>query len=163
MLETKTTIINGQAYSSTQFGARVGLQLQARVMAIVGPLLGGAAGAMLPMMGEGKKTSELEVSPELFVNAFASLAAVKPTEFANLAESLLANTSRNDKKLVGEVFNSVFSGNYQELYKAIGFALDTNFSSLFGESGISGLIAHLKVKASTAFAASSAPSSETKD
>lgn len=128
-IETRSRDICGHVYECSQFPARAGLRMQGRVMALLGPLIGGAGS----LVG-GNAAAAL-------AGAFAGLAKVEPDEFAALAFDLLQQTQRDGKLLSTALFDAEFAGNYGELFEAIAFALETNFDSLFGRSGISGLAA----------------------
>lgn len=133
-IETREKEINGVKYACSQFPGRHGMKIQARVVALLGPLLGGA-------MALGAEEGEVE--PDKLAGAFLNLSKVKPDEFMSLAFDLLTQTTREGRLIDGAVFDIEYAGNYGELYKALVFVLDVNFSSLFGASGISGLTARL--------------------
>lgn len=133
---TKETEIDGKTFAVFQFPARKGLELKARLLKLVGPVLAGLAGA-----AKGGKFS-LDDSIDT-ASIIAGLAAVDPAAFVSLAVDLVAQTKMNGVFISAGTFDLEFAAEYGTLYKLLGFVVETNFGKLFGAGGIGGLVARL--------------------
>lgn len=136
MIATKEKTIGKAAYACTQFTGRHGLKMQARLLRLLGPVLGG-------LLGSGKSGSVMDLDVD-FGAALGTLAQVDPDEFTALAVDLLASTRRDGKEIGAEVIDLEYAGNYGELYQALAFVVDHNFGNLFGAGGIGDLAARLE-------------------
>jgi len=136
MIETKEKVIDELNVKVVQFGARRGLKLKMKLIKTFGaPLL-----KMID--GMGVKTTEIKEVMNSDINLGAmgeglNLLFTKIDEDVaeKIIDEILAGTFIDDKE-VKVVFDQVFSGNFLTMYKVIGFALEVNFGSFFGKSGI---------------------------
>lgn len=138
MIETSTKSIDGIEFAVTQFPARRGMQMQARLAKILGPIVGGLAGAL-----EGAEANEN------IGKALAGLAALNADEFATLALDLLASTRMEGREITSGVFDMEFAGKYDTLYKALAYVVQVNFGSLFKLGDIGSLFAARMTKAAS--------------
>lgn len=149
MIESKDKKIDDLNVTVTQFGARRGLKLKVKLLKIFGPALVKMVEG-LDLGSDKKFTLENDVDLDKLGDGVKLLfERVDEDQTLALVEEILADTkiSTPDGKITSEdiakVFDMVFSGNYLTMYKVVGFALEVNYGSFFGEGGI-GKIAKLR-------------------
>lgn len=119
--QTQTREIDGRTFTVTQFPARQGLKMKARLVRLVGPVLDA-----LP--------SKAQVASD-----FSKIAQhINPDELVSFAVDMLAYTKMDKKELSEAVIDSEFAGEYVTLYKLLGFVIDAN--GFFGKGGIGSLL-----------------------
>lgn len=140
MIEKKEKQIDDLKVLVVQFGARRGLKLKIKLLKMFGaPLL-------QMINGLGLKTSEINTEIKSIMEQDVDLGGlaeglnslfskVNEDQAEQLIMEILSSTFINDQECT-KVFDEVFSGDYLTMYKVIGFALEANFGSFFGKSGI---------------------------
>jgi len=129
MIQTKEKKINGVEYSVVQFPARHGLKIKAELVKLFAPSLFSLAGNL-----------DAKVNSETLGPVIQGLCdRLHPDDMVDLALRLLANTRREGKELTTSVFDDVFAGSFDELYKALAFVIEVNYGSFFQSLGIGNL------------------------
>lgn len=136
MVETTRRQLSGHAYEVTEFPARQGLRLQARLLRIVGPSIAalGAEALQGAQPSDVGSLLDVDISSEALTRAVGELVArLDEQRVERLILDLLGQTTR-DGRPVGEEteFDAAYTGNYGELLRAIGLVLEVNFGSFFG-------------------------------
>lgn len=105
---------NLHEYEVDQFPARLGLQYKKEIADLVGPIFKGNNDAEV-----GAAVSEL-------------ISNLNYKKIEKLIFSLLSQTLRDGQELNGPNFDKFYAGNYDELFKALEFILEVNYSSFLG-------------------------------
>jgi hypothetical protein len=136
-IETKERTIDGRKVMVTQFPARKGLQYLTRLTKLVGPALGSLAKGFSPTAGIDSTLAKISID----VAITALVERLDENETVDLVLLLLAFTRLDGKEIGEEMFDIEFAGNYLLMSKILGFVLEVNYASFFGEGGIGGLSA----------------------
>lgn len=137
MLQSKEKTIDDVAVRITEFAARRKLLLQIKLVKLVGPAIGAAAGA-----GKGGIGFDAKIGTEAIGPAIQKLAdAMDPESFFQLAMELLQDTWVNGKEIkTNAQFDAAFEHSLVFLFKVLGFSLEVNFSDFFGKGGIGAIL-----------------------
>lgn len=134
MLETKERDIDGMKVNVTQFPARYGFKLQAKLAKIFGPVIGELFSGV---KGNVKNFTESDLDMSKISDAIRVLFE-KLDE--NSAETLVFELTKSTKvdgtDIDDKSFDLIFPGKYASLYKIIFFVLEVNYGSFFGLRGI---------------------------
>lgn len=150
MLKTEERTIGGSAYKVTQLGASAGMQLMVRLTKVLGPVLG----ELTRGMGEGE-TDLMSVRGDALAGALQQLGEkLNYEDLDYVCETLGAFTevSNGDGKwlrLKRDIREVHFAGNYGDLFRWLGFALEVNYASFFGGSDVGAVLARVTGKASS--------------
>lgn len=134
MIQEQEKEINGAKYRVQQFAARRGLGLKTRLIKLIAP-------TVLAVMGnQGQKVNLDNIDPALLGKGIQGLLDnLDSDSVIKLVFDLLVNTWRDGVQVTsqnGTYFDSIYAGNYAELYKALLFVVEVNFGSFFQELGI---------------------------
>jgi hypothetical protein len=137
MIQSQERTIGGTTYKVTQLGASTGLQLLVRLTKVLGPSIGeltktGGAN-ILDAKGDAVAGAIAKLAEHLTYEDLAHTCDVlgEFTEILNGAKAM---------KLTREARELHFAGNYGELMRWIVFALEVNFGSFFGASGLGAVL-----------------------
>jgi len=123
MIETKHIDINGHDYACTQFPARKGVALQARMLKL--------CGSGIASLLSGGMSAEVNFTPVIA----AITEKLDENDVVKFIEDILACTRRDGAELTPTAIDSVFVGEYLDLFKAVKFVLEVNFASFFAGIG----------------------------
>jgi len=140
MVDNKEKEIDEMKVSVTQFPARFGFKMQAKLLKIFGPVIGTV------LSGNDVSTSGLDstVSMDKLADAVRILFDVIDEDKAlALVLELLQSTRINGQEVNEATFDALFPGKYATMYKILGFVLEVNYGSFFGEGGIGKKVAGL--------------------
>ncbi len=145
MVENKEKKIDEFTVCVTQFPARAGWKMHAKLIRIFGPVIGSLiagndinAGSLENTLDSDFDLSGLGTSLE---KLFGELD--ENTSLALVFE--LFNCTRIDgQEISEESFDLLFAGKYLSIYKILGFVLEVNYGSFFGENDIGTLLKKLK-------------------
>jgi hypothetical protein len=142
MIRYETKTIKGRTYGMNTLGALEGLDILPKVLALIGKPI--AIVGEQGLKGGGLDLGSLPV--EVMASAISALLAdAGKADVAQLIQRLLSGLEL-DKRPVD--FNTHFSANYGDLIPLIGWSMEINFSSFFGESpSLQDLASRLGVKA----------------
>jgi hypothetical protein len=137
VLKTQEKTIDDRTVKITEFAARRKLLLQVKLVKLVGPAIGAAAGG-----ARGSGLLDSKIGPEAIGAAVQKLAdAMDPQSFFQLAMELLQDTWVDGKDIKTDAaFDAAFEHSLVFLYKVLGFSLEVNFSDFFGKGGIGGIL-----------------------
>jgi len=134
MVDKKEKKIDGMEVMVTQFPARFGFKMQAKLVKIFGPVIGVLLGGT---EGDTDKILDSNLDAEKLAGAIAKLFdSVDENEALALVLQLMQTTRINGQEVNETSFDSLFPGKYQTMYKVLGFVLEVNYGSFFGEGGI---------------------------
>ena len=135
-LQSKEKNIDAHLVKVIEFAARRKLLLQIKLVKLLGPALGAAAGA-----AKGSGVLDAKLGPEVIGPAVQKLAdALDPQAFLQLVHELLQDTWIDGKDVkTDEAFDANF-GNLAFMYKVLGFVLEVNFADFFGAGGIGSIL-----------------------
>jgi len=134
-LDTKEKEIDGMKIAVTQFPARSGFKLQAKLAGIFGPVIGEIIGG-LNIKGK-TKISEADIDFSKVSDALRVLFEKLDEERAYaLVLEILQFTRADGHEINDNTFDQLFPGKYLTVYKTVGFTLEVNYGSFFGGSGI---------------------------
>lgn len=126
MIETKEKTINGAKYSVVLFPARFGLRIKTELVKLLAPTL-------LSMASK----QDMDVSKvDLSAMIRPLVDSLHEDKVIDLVMRLFSSTRRNDKEITESAFDSMFAGNYGEMYQALRFVVEVNYGSFFQEIGI---------------------------
>lgn len=128
--------IQGVTVSVVPFNGRKGLQLQMKLLKVIGPAIKEIVSEVAKKQGtaQGDKV-DMDLSsilPALEV-LFSSM---ESDEVFNLIVALFAETSINGTKMDGANFDIQFTGEYGLMYAALFFVLEVNFGNVFSMGSI---------------------------
>jgi len=144
MVETEEREIDGLSVSVTQFPARFGFKMQVKLARIFGPVFGEIVSGVSDKPNKKSDSSSEDVSIMDKDIDLKKLGSAIEKLFNILDESKseslvfeLLNLTRIDKKEINQSsFDMIFAGKYLTLYKILGFVLEVNYKSFFGEGDI---------------------------
>lgn len=140
MIETKTRTIDGVAFSCTQFTARRGLGLQARILRLAGDSIAEAftllAKIKAPKGGSMLDADLTGINASPIMQKLAE--GLAREDIAALAAEVMSNTTMDGKQISEGVFDMEFVGKYDTLAKALWFVCETN--GFFKVGGIGGML-----------------------
>lgn len=146
MIRYETKTIKGRTYGMNTLGALEGVDLLPKVLALIGKPLAilGGKGLKGIKTGEGGGLDVSSLPVEILAEALAALLAdAGKADVAVLIQRLLAGLEA-DKRAID--FNTYFAGNYGDLIPLLGWSLEINFASFFGEGlSLQGLASRLGV------------------
>ena len=123
MISVKEKEIDGAKYTVTQMTARRALQMQAKIMKLIGPSIGEAISA------SGGEAS--------FGKAIGTLAATLDEKtFDSFILELLNGVRKNGMELKESTIDLEFAGALNTLFKVLAFVLEANYADFFSEGGI---------------------------
>ena len=133
MIDNKEKTINNVVYVVTQFPARRALRLKTRLLKLVAP-------SLVAALGEAKDLNSI-MGMNLNAKALKEAVAIlmdrlEVAEVEDVIISLFASTRRDNKELTIAEFDTVFAGNFGEMYEALMFVLEVNFGSFLGHNHI---------------------------
>lgn len=129
MVETKEKTIDGFKVTVTQFPARYGFKMQARLIKVFAPILG--------TLLSGKQGLESEVNLSGLGDALQKVFILLDENAAmQLVFDLMQSTRVDGQEMNDAYFDSMFAGKMNVVYKILGFILEVNFGNFFGEGGI---------------------------
>jgi hypothetical protein len=135
MIESKEKEIDEMKITVSQFPARAGFKMQARLVKLFAPFVGEIIGGIKTK--KEQKLMESDVDLSKIPNAVKELFEHLDEDSAmQLVFDLLQLTKVNGQDVNEETFDLMFPGKYLTLYKIIGFVLEVNYGSFFGKSGI---------------------------
>ena len=144
-LEKKECDIDGLKITVTQFPARTGFKMQAKLAKIFGPALGELVSGVKGKTGKGLTEAEIDLSK--FSGAVRTLFEKIDEESALvLIFELLQFTRINGEEVTEEIFDDTFPGKYATLYKILYFVVEVNYGSFFGQGGIGKALRVLKTQ-----------------
>ena len=133
MVDNKEKEIEGMKVNVTQFPARFGFKMQAKLLRIFGPVIG----TVLSGNDISKGVMNSDVSMGNLSEAIKRLFEVLDEDKSLALVLDLLQQTRIDGQEVNEgTFDTLFPGKYLALYKILGFVLEVNYGSFFGEGGI---------------------------
>lgn len=143
MVDTKDREIDGCKYTATQFPAREGLKVKAKLVKVIAPFL-------LPLLGGKSSTSlvnrnfsEVDIDPSLLSQAIEIIIReLHEDDIVIFVLRLLSCTRKDGKEITPELFDLEFAGEYATLYKVLSFIIEIN--NFFGKGGIGNLSQVLK-------------------
>lgn len=120
----------GHRVSVTPFMARKGLNLQLRLVKILGPAIKDLITTdVMAKIKSGEKNFELPI--EKLISAVESvLTGPNSDTLYSLIIELLSNSSVNGTNLTEEMFDVIFAKEYILIYKILFFVLEVNFADL---------------------------------
>jgi len=143
-LESKSEVIDGVEYTTTQFPARFGFRLKVTLGKKLAPALSnllGGVGASPSLSVEN--LLDTEIDPGRIGKALEGLFSnLTDTEAEALLLQILSQTRRDThggeggQFLTGEIVDQEYAGDYLTLYKVVGFALKVNYGSLLSGGGL---------------------------
>lgn len=143
MLKTEQRTVGSTAFKVTQLGASAGMQLMVRLTKVLGPVLGELAKG-----GDSNgATNLMDVRGDALAGALQQLAThLTYEDLEYVCETLGAMTEIEMEggkwvRLNRAMREIHFAGNYGELFRWLAFALEVNYSSFFGESGVGAALA----------------------
>lgn len=139
MIQTKEKTIDGKLIAVTQFPARHGFKIKARLAKLLGPALASAAAAVQG----GNKGSLLEADVDIAALGAAVstlVASLDSDSTLDLVMGMLTSTRMDGKEVTDSVFDMEFAGNYATLYKVLAFVVEVNYGDFFGKGGIGNLV-----------------------
>jgi len=139
MIKTEEKKIDDLDVAVTQFPARFGFKMQARLLKVFGPVISKMlSGADLKSLRHGLDSDiKLDMLAEAIETLFKSMdedGAMK------LIMDLLQSTRINGQEINDASFDSLFPGKYSTLFKVIGYVLEVNFGSFLGGSSIGKMV-----------------------
>lgn len=135
MLETRNKVIEGREYSVTQFPARRGFALKARLAKLLGP----AVAELFSAVKGGDAESLMSADIDMAIVGGAIRRLLEGVDESNMLElvlSLLSMTRVDGKEITEQVFDMEFAGKFSELYKVLAFVVEVNYGDFFGSNGI---------------------------
>lgn len=132
MIESKEKIIEGAKYYVSQFPARRALKIKTRLIKLLAPsLFSTVSGANSKNILDAEiNTDSIGKAVELLVNR------LEENELENLIMELLCMTRRDGKEITPQLFDTIYAGNFYELYQALYFIIEVNYGSFFQAIGI---------------------------
>lgn len=127
MIKSEEKIIDGVNYTVTQFPARRGIKIQTKLAKLLGPTFAALN------TGKGSILDQDVGNLSGAVNALVG--RLDEDYVVNFVLELLMCTRREGKEITEGLFDTVYAGNYKELYKAILFVLEVNYGSFMKELG----------------------------
>jgi hypothetical protein len=119
MIESKEKTINGVTYMVTQFPARRALKIQAKLIKLLAPLF----------FAKDDLLDKEVNDPKVMRAASGLLDRLDEDYVVNLVMELLVSTRREGKEITDGVFDTVYAGNFGELFDALVFVMEVNFKS----------------------------------
>jgi hypothetical protein len=150
MIESKEKEINGKKVIVGEFPGRYCFKMQAKLVRLFGPVLGELLSGFKGK-GDIKNLSDA-LSSDFDLNKISDAIRVLFEKLDEDSAQVLIFELLKTTKVDGEdawneaVFDRIFSGNLVTLYKIVGFVLEVNFSSFFGEGGIGKAIQGVKTQ-----------------
>lgn len=132
MVETKKKQIGDNEYTCTLFPAREALKLKTILLGILAPSLKGIEG------------NSLDADVNLGAVASGLMDKITEDNVVKLVLRLFACTRCNGKEIDDAFFDMHYAGNLKEMYLAIFFVLEANYSDFFGADGIGGILKRLE-------------------
>lgn len=140
MLQTKDKIIEKRTYSVTQFPARHGFVLKARLAKLIGPAVAELFAALKGGSAESVMSADVDMS--MIGGAIHKLLdGIDGEDALDLVLKLLSMTRLDGKEISEQVFDMEFAGRFSELYKVLAFVVEVNYGDFFGSNGIGRLAA----------------------
>ncbi len=136
-VETKECTLDGRNVAVTQFPGRRGLSILTRLAKIVGPALGALVGTT-----SAKVTMDTEVSVDGAVKALMEQLDGDAT--VAFVMELLCCTRIDGSEVTDKYFDMELAGQYMLVGKVLGFVLEVNYGSFFGQGGIGNLVEKLQ-------------------
>jgi len=136
MIKTEEKKIDDMEVAVTQFPARFGFKMQARLLKVFGPVIGKMLGG-----ADLKKGADADVNLDKLSEAIELLFKSMDEDGAmKLIMDLLQSTRINGQEVNDGSFDSIFPGKYSTLFKIVGYVLEVNYGSFFGESSIGKMV-----------------------
>ena len=136
MIKTEEKKIDDMEVAVTQFPARFGFKMQARLLKVFGPVIGKMLGG-----ADLKKGADADVNLDKLSEAIELLFKSMDEDGAmKLIMDLLQSTRINGQEVNDSSFDSIFPGKYSTLFKIVGYVLEVNYGSFFGESSIGKMV-----------------------
>ena len=136
MIKTEEKKIDDMEVAVTQFPARFGFKMQARLLKVFGPVIGKMLGG-----ADLKKGADADVNLDKLSEAIELLFKSMDEDRAmKLIMDLLQSTRINGQEVNDGSFDSIFPGKYSTLFKIVGYVLEVNYGSFFGESSIGKMV-----------------------
>jgi hypothetical protein len=133
MIETKEKTIDGVTVMVTQFPGRLSLTNKARLIKLIGPSIARIF------------SSDGGFSFDMLTDAIdALITRLDPSEFTRFVLDLLKCTRLDGREITDTEFDTAFAGNMPFMYKVLGFTLEVNYGSFFGEGGIGKILSKVK-------------------
>jgi hypothetical protein len=122
--------LEGNLVSVVPFTARKGLNLQLRLVKVIGPAIKEVITPdVVAKMKSGDK--DFSVSFDKIVSAFQSvLSGPDSADLFNLIVELMANVTLNGQQMTENNFDIMFVDEYALMYQIVYFVLEVNFASL---------------------------------
>jgi hypothetical protein len=139
MIKTEEKKIDDLDVAVTQFPARFGFKMQARLLKVFGPVIGKMlSGADLNNVKQGLDT---DIKLDMLADAIELLFKSMDEDSAmKLVMDLLQSTRIGGQEINDVTFDNIFPGKYSTLFKVIGYVLEVNFGSFLGGSSIGKMV-----------------------
>jgi len=143
-LKTRDKKIGDLETSVTELPARRAVRLKTKLIKLLGPSLGKLADGMHEFTEETLDN----INVTTIGDAIEKLAdRLNENDYVDLIMEILQHTRIGGREVTEELFDDVFAGRLDVMYKVVMFTLEVNYGSFFGEGGIGHLFQRVRERA----------------
>lgn len=126
MIESRSKVINGSAYTVTQLPARRALRLKTRLV----KMFGASFSAFISAMSDPNSTITMSQIIELLTPR------LDESEFESLMMQMLIGVRKEGMELNEGLIDVEFAGDLDSMFKVVWFVVEVNFANFFSMIGI---------------------------